>query len=959
MTIFKCKMCGGALEIIDNQTTAVCEYCGTQQTLPRLNDEKRASLYDRANHFRRNNEFDKAMSIYEHILSEDNTDAEAYWSLVLCCYGIEYAEDPGTRRRVPTINRAQFTSIFDDNNYKAAIQYADAIQRAIYESEAKTINEIQKKILAISQKEDPFDVFICYRESDSNGRRTMDSVLANDLYHQLTQEGFKVFFSRITLEDKLGIAYEPYIFAALNTAKIMVVLGTRPEHFQAVWVKNEWSRYLALVKRSGGKKVLIPAFRDMDPYDMPEEFSHLQAQDMSKLGFMQDLIRGIRKIIQADSTPVTIKETVILGNTSATPLLKRAFLYLEDGEWDSADEYCERVLDMEPENAQAYLGKLMVDLKVRQYSRLESCGEPFDENANYRKAQRFGDQRLQQELAGFNAAIRQRKKLAAMEAAYQNACGMMEKKTAEKYREALKALEELGDYKDAAAKAEECKGWLEDARKDKIYEDALQKERKDTEASLKAAAELFKKIPGWKDADQRRSQCLKKAGKKHKDAVYADAKAKMSGAKASDYPQIIQLWESIPGWKDADDQLRICKEKLEKLQARADHKKQEKTLPPQKAEKTTKGKKTAWILWALLAVCLLIGVLAVVLIPKDEASAPSSSSSTAPIQISLNKTKLSLEVGEEFVLVVSGYPADYDPEQISWKTGNDQVATVADGKVTALAPGRANITVNVAGKYETCTVTVTDPGAVVGISLDRETAALAVGATLQLVAKVEPEGASVTWNSSDPKVATVSEEGKVTAVSKGAATITASAGEYTAFCAVTVGAAGGDTTVAVTGVKLDTTSATLAPGESVQLTATVSPSNATDKTVTWTSSNTKVATVSGGKVTAVAAGTVTITATVGGKSATCTVTVKAASSGSTTVAVTSVSLNKSSASLTAGDTLQLTATVSPSNATNKTVTWTSSNTKVATVSGGKVTAVAAGTVTITATVGGQECHLRD
>lgn len=84
---------------------------------------------------------------------------------------------------MPTVNRAQFTSIFDDDNYKSAVRYADAFQRELYESEAKAINEIQKGILAISQKEEPFDVFICYKETDANGRRTPDSVLANDLYH--------------------------------------------------------------------------------------------------------------------------------------------------------------------------------------------------------------------------------------------------------------------------------------------------------------------------------------------------------------------------------------------------------------------------------------------------------------------------------------------------------------------------------------------------------------------------------------------------------------------------------------------------------------------------------------------------------------------------------------------------------------------------------------------------------
>ena len=197
MAVFKCKMCGGTLDI-SNETVAFCGYCGTKQTLPKLDDDRKANLYDRANHFRRNNEFDKAMNVYEQILLEDNTDAETYWSLVLCRYGIEYVEDPVTHKRIPTVNRAQFTSIFDDEDYKSALRNADSHQKEIYEQEAAAINEIQKGILAISNREEPFDVFICYKESDNNGRRTPDSVLATELYHELVREGFKVFISRIS-----------------------------------------------------------------------------------------------------------------------------------------------------------------------------------------------------------------------------------------------------------------------------------------------------------------------------------------------------------------------------------------------------------------------------------------------------------------------------------------------------------------------------------------------------------------------------------------------------------------------------------------------------------------------------------------------------------------------------------------------------------------------------------------
>ncbi len=504
MAVFKCKMCGGQLDVTGGESVAVCPYCDTQQTLPRLYDDMRANRYDRANHFRRNNEFDKAMAIYEQILTEDATDAEAYWSLVLCRYGIEYVEDPATHKRIPTVNRAQFTSVFDDDNYRSALQHADAAQRALYEQEAKAINEIQKGILAISQKEEPFDVFICYKETDDTGARTHDSVLAQDLYFQLKEEGFKVFFSRITLEDKLGTAYEPYIFAALNSAKVMVVLGTKPAHFNAVWVKNEWSRYLALIK-GGAKKILIPAYKDMDPYDLPEEFSHLQAQDMSKLGFMQDLVRGIRKLAKSEEQkPTVIKETVVTGSASVAPLLKRAFLFLEDGDFESADEYCERVLDIDPENAQAYLGKLMVELEVEKQEDLAEYDETFDENSYYQKAIRFGDDRFVATLQGYAKNVE-------MNLAYVQAVTVMNTAASEaRFKDAAALFSSICEYKDAAALRDACEEKAEVCRKNTIYNSATALMARNTVSAFEDAIMRLKTVPGWRDADVLVHTCQQK-----------------------------------------------------------------------------------------------------------------------------------------------------------------------------------------------------------------------------------------------------------------------------------------------------------------------------------------------------------------------------------------------------------------------------------------------------------------
>ena len=407
MAVFKCKMCGGDLDVVDGMSVAECEYCGTKQTLPKLDEEQKSNLYDRAGHFRRSNDYDKAMSIYERILDIDNTDAEAYWSLLLCEYGIEYVEDPATHKRIPTVNRAQYTSVFMNENYKDAIKYADPYQKAIYEEEAKTIDNIQKGILEISQNEDAFDVFICYKETDEKGQRTKDSVLAQDLYYQLVQEGYKVFFSRITLEDKIGIAYEPYIFAALNSAKVMVVVGTKPEYFNAVWVKNEWSRFLKLIK-SNKNKILIPAYKEMDPYDLPDEFSHLQAQDMSKLGFMQDLIRGIKKIVDASSVDDnTVNENNIVQNVAGNiaPLLDRAFLCIEDSEFKKADELLEQVLNRNPREPKAYIGKLLCELRLNGEEKLLTIKKPLNNYGNYKKAIRFGEGNYIDKIKKYNDDI--------------------------------------------------------------------------------------------------------------------------------------------------------------------------------------------------------------------------------------------------------------------------------------------------------------------------------------------------------------------------------------------------------------------------------------------------------------------------------------------------------------------------------------------------------------------------
>ena len=276
--------------------------------------------------------------------------------------------------------------------------------------------------------------------------------------------------------------------------------------------------------------------------------------------------------------------------------------------------------------------------------------------------------------------------------------------------------------------------------------------------------------------------------------------------------------------------------------------------------------------------------------------------------------------------------------------GEGESLTIPDG---ASLDTNGKLTVDGGTLTQNGTVTGDIIYKVTGVSLNTDSLTLVEGGTATLAATITPSNATnqnVTWSSDNESVATVDQNGRVTAVAQGGATITAAVDGKSAECYVTVNAAA---PVPVTSVSLDKTSLGLTEGDTETLTATVEPSDATNKNVTWSTSDASIATVTDGVVTAVAPGTATITVTTedGNKAATCAVTVTAA-----TVPVTGVTLNKTSTSLYVGDTETLTPTITPDNATNKNVTWSSDDTSVATVdASGLVTAVARGTAVITAT----------
>ena len=396
MTVLKCKMCGGNLEVQEGMHICECEYCGSVQTVPALDNEKKITLFVRANRLRSAGEFDKASGVYESIVTEFPEEAEAYWGLVLCKYGIEYVDDPKTGKKIPTCHRSSFENVMDDGNFEMVMEYSDSAARAVYREEAKAIERLRMNIIEVSSKEEPYDIFICYKETDAKGERTIDSVIAQEVYDVLTEKGYRVFFARITLEDKLGQEYEPYIFAALHSAKIMLAFGTDYEYYNAVWVKNEWSRFLNLIEK-GEKKTLIPCYKGIDAYDMPKEFARLQAQDMGKVGAIQDLVRGIGKILGTKNA-IAGNHVSKAGTAEITALLQRGNMALEDKDFKGAEDYFERALDIDPSDAHAYVGKFLSIYGLASLDDLEDKVFLLEDSKEFRRAMQFADAALSKRL---------------------------------------------------------------------------------------------------------------------------------------------------------------------------------------------------------------------------------------------------------------------------------------------------------------------------------------------------------------------------------------------------------------------------------------------------------------------------------------------------------------------------------------------------------------------------------
>ncbi len=388
MQLYTCKTCNGMTEREGNYY--VCKHCGNKWLIDADADVR---AIDRANAWAalRDCDFEKSVELFENILLKDGKDYEAYWGCALASAGIIYVTDLNENKKVPTCNNITEESFINNKNVQKAMSLAPDALRKSYQSQAEQIDRIRLEWLEKASREPEYDVFICFKDSDREHgfERTQDSVDAQDLYNALVAEGYRVFFSRVSLRDKVSEQYEPYIYNAIKTAKVMIVFGEKAEYFSAVWVKNEWTRFRARIEKGEKhKNSLVTVYKNINPADLPVVLKSRQCLNASDMTFLSDLTRHIKRVIEESRKAAHLDRVEIKGgqiakkatrianesiqvreigagaaaetDISEKQQLDLAKTYMRARQWEDADKLVDDILFGNPTYADAILCHLMI-----------------------------------------------------------------------------------------------------------------------------------------------------------------------------------------------------------------------------------------------------------------------------------------------------------------------------------------------------------------------------------------------------------------------------------------------------------------------------------------------------------------------------------------------------------------------------------------------------------------------
>lgn len=539
----KCTYCGASLSFLEGAAYTECEFCGNQLSLKLSVDENIKQRKDMANTYYLANDFDSAKNLYQMVVADKPNDAESYWMMALCTFGINYEDDPISGKKIPTCHRASYSSILQNDDFKNAMYYGDPQEQQFFQRSAERIDEILVGIRQQIANEKDYDVFICYKEKEigSETQRTQEAEFAMRLYYKLKDEGYRTFYAPETLQGKAGRDYEPFIFHALNTAKVMLVLGFSSAHFNATWVKNEWSRFHERLS-SNPKLRLVPCYNRllMNVQEVPARLAGLnQALDVADIGVngLADYVKDWlpKKAEMPMGGAAVHYDTAALGgavntdaeaaaNVQAVRQMQRGYVELENGQFSQANRHFDDSLNNNPNLSKSYWGLILCELKCRNNEELADLGFPIEGINAYRNAVRFASPDEMEEYKNVVYRIGEKMRIKIAKLREIRAARAGDTKTAETLEHALERCSAAAEQgKELLAALERVEDQIQDAVSDsrgvlKPHEDAYNARRKQMVDTLEKFRSMYSEGKGLtnEEAQSYRNQLAALAEEQYK-----------------------------------------------------------------------------------------------------------------------------------------------------------------------------------------------------------------------------------------------------------------------------------------------------------------------------------------------------------------------------------------------------------------------------------------------------------
>lgn len=437
-----CGVCGSSINPDETGTVGTCLGCGYSAPYPKSDIKK----LNRVTYLRNTFKFDEAAKIAEELIERDPQDSAAYWAMLLCEYGIQYVREGSSRLPVCRKDITALDPIKESNYYKRALDYAPESCQADIESRAASIEDTINITSNIMTQSKNYDVFILCPEN-----ATVDDDLDGDkIYLRFTSNlGFSVFYAPEVLKDMDAVEKAAHTTFALKNSKIMLPSFRTIANCRDGYLEYAVSAFTAELAKDSNKLV-FPIFDSsaVKFQQLPEELVYCdEVFDCSEDEFMREISDKVEAILKPEVNAIVPDDIVTATAANKENLIKRAYMFLEDGEFETADSYFDKILDIDIEDSRAYIGKLLAECRLRNEEAIRTLPQTVTDDKNFKKALRFASPEQKAHYEALNNSIVKRIEDERREIAEQHAKLRAEREEKEAIERARRARQEKEERK--------------------------------------------------------------------------------------------------------------------------------------------------------------------------------------------------------------------------------------------------------------------------------------------------------------------------------------------------------------------------------------------------------------------------------------------------------------------------------------------------------------------------------